>query len=95
MATLVGRRGFASGRSAPRQFRKRAAGYGPQFLQRDVSFFRGFHEFLSDILSAFMVAAVWQTSADLLKHDVHIRGCPLFDFAHPTPGSVIDTNRSA
>jgi hypothetical protein len=26
-----------------------------------------------------MVATVWQTSADFLKHYVDIRGCPFFD----------------
>jgi hypothetical protein len=42
-----------------------------------------------------MVAAVRQTSADFLKHSVHIRGCALFDFTHLTPSSVIDADQSA
>jgi hypothetical protein len=42
-----------------------------------------------------MVAAVRQTSADFLKHYVHIRGCPIFDFGHLTPRSVINANQSA
>jgi hypothetical protein len=42
-----------------------------------------------------MVAAVWQTSADFLKHYVHFRGYPSFDFGHLTPRSVIDANQSA
>jgi hypothetical protein len=87
--------GIASGRFAPRQFRKRAASHRPQLSQRDVSLFHGFHEFLSDILSALMIAAVWQISADFLKHDVHICGRPFLDFGHLTPGSIIDTNQSA
>jgi hypothetical protein len=74
--------GIASGRFAPRQFGKRAAGHSPQLFQGVVSLFRALHELFSDILSALMVAAVWQTSADFLKHDVHIRGCPFFDFGH-------------
>ncbi len=40
-----------------------------------------------------MVAAVWQTSADFLKHDVYICGYSFFDFVHLTPRSVIDANR--
>jgi hypothetical protein len=47
------------------------------------------------MFSAFMVAAVWQISADFLEHDVHIGGCPFFDFGHLTPGSIIDANQSA
>jgi hypothetical protein len=42
-----------------------------------------------------MVAAVWQTSADFLKHYVHIRGCPFFDFGHLIPRSIIDATQSA
>jgi hypothetical protein len=91
-----GRPGWrALGRFAPRQFRKRAAGHRPQPLQRDVSFFHALHELFSDILSALMVAAVWQTSADFLKHYVHFRGYPFFDFGHLTPRLVIDANGSA
>ena len=82
-------------RFAPRQVGKRAARHRPQPFQRDVSFFRALQEFFSDVLSAFMVAAVRQTPADLLKHDVHICGCPFFDLGHLTPGSVIDANQSA
>ena len=74
--------GIASGRFGARQFGKCAAGHKPQLFQRDVSFFRALHELFGDVLSARMVAAVWQTSADFLKHDVHIRGCPFFDFGH-------------
>ena len=70
------------GRFAPRQFRKRATGHRPQPFQCDVSFFHALHEFFGDMLSALMVAAVWQIPADFLEHDVHIRGCPFFDFGH-------------
>jgi hypothetical protein len=52
--------------------------------------FHALHELVSDILSALMVATVWQTSADFLKHYVDIRGCPFFDFGHLTPRSVIE-----
>ena len=84
-------RRLAFGRSAPRQLGKRATCHGPQPFQRDVSFFRALHEFFSNILSALMVAAVRQTPADFLKHDVHVRCGPffdfVFDFGHLTPGS--------
>jgi hypothetical protein len=81
------------GRFAPRQIFKRAAGHRPQPFLRNISFFRALHEFLSDVLSAFMVAAVRQTPADFLKHDFHVRGCPLFDFGHLTPRSIVDPNQ--
>jgi hypothetical protein len=42
--------------------------------------FSCFHELVSGILSALMVANVWQTSADFLKHYVDIRGCPFLRF---------------
>jgi hypothetical protein len=89
----MGRLGF--GRSALRQVGKRAAGDRPQPFQRDVSFFRALHQFFSDVLPAFMVAAVRQTPADFLKHDVHVCGGPFFDFGHLTPRSVIDASQSA
>jgi hypothetical protein len=64
----------------------------PQLFQRDVSFFRAFNEFFGDVLSAFMVASMRQTPADFLKHNIHVRDCPFFDFGHLTPGSIIDAN---
>ena len=69
-------------RSAPQQFRKCAVGHRPQPFQRDVSLLHALYELFGDMLSAPMVAAVWQTSADLLKHDLHIRGCPFIDVGH-------------
>jgi hypothetical protein len=37
------------------------------------------------MLPALMVAPVRQASADFLKHYIHIRSCPFFDFGHVTP----------
>jgi hypothetical protein len=69
-------------RSAPRQFGKCAVGHSPQPFQRDVSLLHALYELFGDMLSAPMVAPVWQTSADLLEHDLHIRGCPFIDVGH-------------
>ena len=66
----------------------------PQPFSRDVSFFRALHEFFSDVLSASRVAAVQQTPADFLKHYVHVSDCPLFDFGHLIPRSIINANQS-
>jgi hypothetical protein len=49
--------------------------------------------FFGNMLPALMVAAVWQTSADFLKDNLHIRDCPLLDSGHLTPQLSMPFNR--
>jgi hypothetical protein len=77
-------------------FRKCAAGHRPQSFQRIVSAFHALHQLLRDVFSGFVVAAVWQASANFLKHDVHVRACPFIERCHWTPPFNIEaqSNRS-
>jgi len=69
-----------------------ATGRGPSSVT--FPFFHALHELLGDVLSALMVAAaVWQSSADFLKHYVQIRGRSFIGSGHLTPQLPMPINR--
>jgi hypothetical protein len=70
------------GRFALRQFLQRASGNGLQAAQRRVAFPRGLNEFPCDVFSGFMIAAIWQAAANILKNHVQICGRPFVEFRH-------------